>query len=219
MNEGNIKLDIKIAPDLSHLLPEQLLVIKKDKPADINNEIGRFFKKYNIIEHNPPGESFNIDIFYRLQAYAAYYKASGSTVNERKPEDITISVVIEEKPVELFKALENRNRKVNIEMPYKGIYYIKGNILFPIQVIVTDELTDEGHTWIKSLSRKMDMADMKKLLYKTKELKEEHEKELANSVIEAALMANKALIEEIKENEEIRGLLMELSEETAKKYL
>ena len=41
----------------------------------------------------------------------------------------------------------------------------------------------------------------------------------ANSLIETVLNANSALINEIKENEEISRLLMQFSEETAKKYL
>ena len=33
-----------------------LLVIKKDFPDDIRNEIGEFYRKYNIIEHNYQGD-------------------------------------------------------------------------------------------------------------------------------------------------------------------
>ena len=36
---------------------------------------------------------------------------------------------------------------------------------------------------------------MKKLLYKTRKFKGEHERKLANSVIDVALKANKALLE------------------------
>ena len=186
-----------------------LLVIKKDEPVNITNEIGRIFKKYNIMEYKSPDDSLNIDTFFKVQAYAALYKADGSTVDEKKEYDMTISLVRERKPLGLFKSLKERNRK--IEMPYKGIYYIKSGTLFDMQVIVTSELSGDEHAWIKSLSYKTQFADMKKLIYKTRKLGE-HEMELANSVIDVALRANKALLEELRGDDEMSGLLLELAE-------
>ncbi len=122
-----------------------------------------------------------------------------------------------EKPLELFDILKNDG--IEMEMPYDGIYYLKNNVLFHIQVIVIDELSAEKHIWIKSLSNKVDIAGMKNLLKQSIILKDGHEKEVANSLIETVLNANSALINEIKENEEISRLLMQFSEETAKKYL
>ena len=97
-------------------------------------------------------------------------------------------------------------------MPYKGVYYIKNNIMFATQVIVTSELPGDGHGWIKSLSHKTKLQDMKKLLDKTRKFKDEHERELANSVLDVALRANKALLDELKGDEEMSGLLLELAE-------
>lgn len=187
-----------------------LLVIKKDKPVEITNEIGRIFKKYNIMEYKSPDDSLNIDTLYKVISYAALYKSEGSTVDEKKEYDITISLVRERKPLGLFKSLEERNIKT--EMPFKGVYYIKSNIPFAIQVIVTSELPGDGHGWIKSLSHKTKLQDMKKLLDKTKKFKCEHEKELAYSVLEVALRANKTLIDELKGDDEMSGLLLELAE-------
>jgi len=187
-----------------------LLVIKKDEQTDITNEIGRIFKKYNIMEYKSPDDSLNIDTLYKVQGYAAFYKSDGSTVDEKKEYDITISLVRERKPLGLFKSLKERH--IKIEMPYKGVYYIKSGTLFDTQVIVTGELSGNGHTWIKSLSYKTQFSDMKKLIYKTRKLKGEHERELANSIIDVALRANKALLEKLKGDEEMSGLLLELAE-------
>lgn len=187
-----------------------LLVIKKDEPVKITNEIGRIFKKYNIMEYKSPDDSLNIDTLYKVQAYAALYKSDGGTVNERKVKDITMSLVRERKPLGLFKTLEEMD--IKIEMPYKGVYYIKSGVLFATQVIVTGELPNDVYTWIKSLSHKTKMPDMKKLLDKTKKFKGEHEKELAYSVLEVALRANEALLEELKGDDEMSGLLLELAE-------
>lgn len=187
-----------------------LLVIKKDEPVEMTNEIGRIFKKYNIMEYKSPDDSLNIDTLYKVISYAALYKSDGVTVNEIKAEDITISLVRERKPLGLFKTLKEMD--IEIEMPYKGVYYIKSGVLFAAQVIVTGELPGNGHTWIKSLSHKTKMQDMKKLLDKTKKFKGGHERELAYSVLEVALRANEALLEELRGDDEMSGLLMELAE-------
>ena len=187
-----------------------LLVIKKDRPVEITNEIGRIFKKYNVMEYKSPDDSLNIDTFCKVQAYAALYKPEGSTANEKQIKDITVSLVRERKPAGLFKDLEEMG--MEIEMPYKGVYYIKNNIMFATQVIVTSELPGDGHGWIKSLSHKTKLQDMKKLLDKTRKFKDEHERELANSVLDVALRANKALLDELKGDEEMSGLLLELAE-------
>ena len=72
-----------------------LLITEKDKPVNITNEIGRIFKKYNIMEYKSPDNSLNIDTLYKAQGYAAFYKSDGSTVDEKKEYDITISLVRE----------------------------------------------------------------------------------------------------------------------------
>ncbi len=188
-----------------------LLVIKKDSVATLSNEIGKIFKGYNIIEYKSPDDSLNIDTFYKTQAYAGLYKAAGKTVNEREAEDITVSIIRESKPIELFKLLKSKN--VQITMPYKGIYYINNGIsIFPTQIIVTRELSDKGHTWIKSLSNKMQMPDMKKLLTETAKLKNDYEKELADSILEVALKVNSMLIEKLRGDSDMSGALMELLE-------
>ncbi len=186
-----------------------LLVIKKED-VDITNKIGRIFKKYNIMEYKSPDDSLNIDIFYKVQAYAALYKSDGKTVDEKKADDITVSIVRERKPIKLFKTMENMD--INIEMPYEGIYYIKSGVLFTTQVILTGELPDMEHAWIKSLSYKIEFTDLKKLIYTIRGLKGEHERELADAVIDVTLKANKDLLEELRGDEEMSGVLMELAE-------
>lgn len=160
------------------------------------------------MEYKSPDDSLNIDTFYKTLTYVYFYKTDGETVDERQIDDITLSIVIESKPMELFNSLEEMNAKIT--MPYSGIYYIDGITWFPTQVIVTSEL--EGHTWLKSLSSNMEMSDMKNLLDETAKLKGEHEKELANSVLDTALKANKDLAEELVTDNYISEELLKLVE-------
>lgn len=72
-------------------LEVDLLVIKKDNSALINNEIGKLFRRYNIVEYKSPDAHLSIDTFYKAGAYASLYKSYGATVDERDAGEITVS--------------------------------------------------------------------------------------------------------------------------------
>ena len=115
-----------------------LLIIKKEGNQPIKNEIGRLFRKYNVLEYKSPKDELNIDTFYKVEAYAALYKAYGEAVDGRKAEDITVSLIREAKPEGLFQYF--RRHSIPVGNPYPGIYYVENGSFFPTQIIVTREL-------------------------------------------------------------------------------
>ena len=139
-----------------------LLVIKKESHVQISNEIGRIFRGHNIMEYKSPDDHLDVDTFYKAGAYASLYKSYGKTVDERKAEDITVSMVREVRPRGLFKYLKEHG--IEIGNPYHGIYYVLDGVLFPTQIIVTGELDGQNHTWLKALSDKLKKEEMKNLL-------------------------------------------------------
>lgn len=106
-----------------------LLVIKKDKDVRIENEIGKIFRGSNILEYKWPEAHLDIDTFYKSGAYASLYKTYGETVNERKADDITVTIVRDRKPEGLLKYFKEYG--VRVETPYDGIYYVLDEVLFP----------------------------------------------------------------------------------------
>ena len=110
-----------------------LLVIKKRKNVTIANEVGAFFRQYNIMEYKSPDDHLNIDSLYKTIAYAGLYKAYGETVDSIPADEITVSLVREKKPEGLFSYLKEHDIKVKEEFP--GIYYLEDKLLFPIQII------------------------------------------------------------------------------------
>lgn len=127
-----------------------LLIIRKNTLVPISNEIGTFFRGHNIIEYKSPEDSLNIDVFYKSMAYAGLYKSYGKSVDERKADDITVSIIRESQPRALFSYF--REHGYVLANPVKGIYYLEGNVLFPTQLIVTNELGQKSHAWLKALS-------------------------------------------------------------------
>ena len=187
-----------------------LLVIKKDKDIQISNEIGRMFKGHNILEYRSPEDRMDIDSFYKAGAYASLYKAYGETVDERKAEDITVSLVREAKPDGLFRYF--REHKVEVSNPYPGIYYVLDGVLFFTQVIVTRELNGKSHGWLKSLSDKLKKEEMEALLKRARSLSGKLERELADAVLEVSVKANREIVEELKGDEAMCQALLEIME-------
>ena len=187
-----------------------LLVIKKDRAVQIENEIGRIFRGYNILEYKSPEDHLDIDTFYKSEAYAALYKSYGDTVDERKADDITVSIVREAKPEGLFRYFEEHG--FGVEISSQRIYYIGGKVPFSTQIIVTRELEGKSHTWLKALSNKLKKEQLKSLLECMEGLTQKQERELADAVLEVSVRANQEIVEELKGDESVCQALLEIME-------
>lgn len=187
-----------------------LLIIKKAAGIQIENEIGKFFRHYNLMEYKSPADELNIDTFYKSIAYAALYKSYGETVNSRKTSEITISIIREAKPHKLFAYFAKQD--ITLSNPAKGIYYMPNRFLFPVQIIVAKELDKADHIWLSSLSPKMKKQDMIKLFQRIDALKSAFDKELADSVLEISVRANEQIVNELRGDDLMCQALLEIME-------
>ena len=193
-----------------------VLIIKKKNKDKIEKNIGRIFRKHNIIEYKSPEDYLSIDDFYKVFGYACLYKSDTDNVNSIRAEEITVSYVCESSPRKVLKHLEEI-LKYEIVKVDKGIYYILGAI-FPIQLILTSELSEKSNFWLRNLTNNLKEEN------EVVELATEYEKN-RNNVLYKAMMdvivrANKELFEEVKEKdmcEAIRELFHDEIEEVTKK--
>lgn len=144
--------------------PKQIdvLIIKKDENVAIQKNIGRIFRKYNIIEYKSPTDYLSVDDFYLVYAYACLYKADANYENKILAENITITFVCSHYPRELINHLKDV-RNYELEYIEKGICYVNGDF-FPIQIVLTKELTDEENLWLHNLSNDIQEEVIEKLL-------------------------------------------------------
>ena len=191
-------------------LEVDLLVIKKDAGIEITNEIGKLFRGHNIVEYKSPDDHLNIDSFYKAGAYASLYKSYGKTVDERRAGDITVTLVRERKPSGLFTYFKEHG--ITYTNPYKGIYQVTNTVLFPTQIIVTKELNPKEHVWLKALSGQMEKQQMRELLEKIEKLDLKIDRELADSVLQVSIGANKQVVEELRGDENMCQALLEIME-------
>lgn len=187
-----------------------LLVIKKEASVQIASEIGKLFKGHNILEYKSPEDHLDIDTFYKTLAYACLYKSYGKTVDAIKAEEITMSIIREAKPIELLRYF--RGHGCDVTKVYGGIYYVKGKTWFPTQIVVTGELNWDAHMWLKGLSGNLQKGDIWKMLEERNHMTEKADRELADSVLEVSISANREIIDELIGDESMYEALMEIME-------
>lgn len=191
-------------------LAVDLLIIKKRPEVSISNDIGVFFRGHNIIEYKSPDDGLNIDVFYKFMAYAGLYKSYGETVNERKADDITVTLIRESSPDKLFQYFQTHG--FSVTSPSRGVYYIEGRLLFPAQIIVTKELDASSHAWLKALSANLNKEDIRSLIDCARSLLDPSDKELADSVLEVSFNANPKAIQELIGDDTMYDVLLEFME-------
>lgn len=177
-----------------------VLIRKNDSTAIRNNEIGRLFRRYNIIEYKSPDDHMDIDTYYKVNGYACLFKAGGDQVDSIKAEDVTISLFRHTKPKGLFRRFKREG--ILIVNPYPGIYYVKGNTMFSLQIVVTRELDPDKHIWLVALSGRLKKEQVEKVLKRASQLTNQREKRLVDSVLQVCIAANQTTVEELKKEEE-----------------
>lgn len=173
-----------------------LLVIKKISDAKIKNEIGRIFKKHNVIEYKSPEDGLTIDDFYKTVGYACLYKGLGETVGQIATEEVTVSIFRESYPREMFKALEKEGQEIEERFP--GIFYIRGRIPFDAQIVVTGRLEKKLHRSLQMLSRSIRREDIEAFIEETGRLTEPGDRDNVEAVLYVSTLANWALYEEVR---------------------
>ena len=200
-----------------------LLIIKKLADVRIENEIGRIFKRYNVVEYKSPEDGLSIDDYYKTVGYACLYKGLGDRVNQIPAEELTVSIFRENYPRELFEELRRAGRVLEERFP--GIFYITGNVLFDTQVVVTGRLSGEPHSGLRILSRTAAEEDVRAFLRQARELTNPGDRNNADAVLQVSISANEVLYEKIRRDsgmcEALRRLMKDeiaeiLEEETTK---
>ena len=191
-------------------LEMDLLIVKKEKDVEIKNEIGKIFRRHNIVEYKSPDDSMNLNTYMKVIAYACLYKAYENHVDEIELDEITITMVREKKPVKLFQWFEMNGYQV--EETFKGIYYVIKENLFLTQIIVSKELSKENQKWLTLLSKELDKTDVKRVVRQIETLTLKSEKSYVDSVLQVAMKENKQIFGQLKEEEKMCQALREFFE-------
>ena len=188
-----------------------MLVVKKHPTAIIKNEIGKIFRGHNLIEFKGFGDSLSIDTLYKGIAYACLYKSMGKRVDEIPAEEVSLTFMRVAYPKKLFTELREKGCKV--EERYPGIYYLIGNVIFPIQVIVIKDLDSEKHAGLKILTKEAKEEDIRKFLTEARLAKEPGDLANIDAILQVSVSANRKSYETVREDKDMCQALRELMQD------
>ena len=171
-----------------------VLIIKKNSEEPIHKNIGRIFKKHNIIEYKSPTDYLSIDDFYKVYGYTCFYKSDSQKVNDILIEDVTITFASHKYPRDMIKHLKEV-RGYTIEYKEPGIYYILGDIV-PIQLLVTSKLSKEQNLWLNSLTNTL--RDKEQLTAIITDYQKHKDNDLYDAVLNLIIQANQKNFKEVK---------------------
>lgn len=126
-----------------------VLVVKKKGEQPIRKNIGRIFRKHNIIEYKSPEDYLSINDFYKVYGYTCFYQSETKRVKEIPPEEITITFICNHYPQKLLEHLK-KFKGIEAEKQEAGIYYLQGDS-FPIQLVIVKELSKKENYWLQNL--------------------------------------------------------------------
>lgn len=182
-----------------------VLVIKKETDAPVKKNIGKIFRKYNIIEYKSPDDSLSVDDFYKIYGYTCFYKADVPLVDSIPIQELTITFVTGTYPQNMISHLMEV-RHYSLEKMEAGIYLVHGDFL-PIQIIVTKKLSKQKNLWLKSLTNKLDPISAQDLIT---DYLAHPENKLYQSVITTIMRANQKIFKEVNSMDDI---VMEIVQE------
>ena len=173
-----------------------LLVVEKSEDFEIYNEIGQIFQKHNIMEYKSENDTLNEDTYFKVMAYAYLYKSSEKHVGDIDINSVTITFVRERKPEKLLRWFKDNNYKVYEKT--RGIYYVEKDGFVKTQVVVTAEVGEKEHIFLKTLKRGLKESTIDAFFDEAFALKEPFEKECVDSLLGIMVSSNQELFKKIK---------------------
>ena len=144
-----------------------LLIIKRLNDQKIDVDFAECFRRHNIVEFKSPNDELSIDVFYKTQAYACLYKASGETVNAIPADEVTVSLFRNQYPRNLVTQLKAQGCR--IEERHPGIYQLIGCGFFPTQLVITGQLEPAQHATLRVLSNHASREDVTSFIRASRE--------------------------------------------------
>ncbi len=222
------ELELRQDLDVLELIPEynlskkplqiDLVIIKKmDWKRTLQNEIGHIMRGHNILEYKGPGDELTIDSFFKVIGYASLYKAQGIAVNKIPASEVTVSFFRNAYPKALF--LELKKEGYILKKIYPGIYYVRGKVPFPVQVVVTSQLERKAHCSLRVLTTQVEMQDAELFLEQIHYLESKNERSNIDSVLQVSVNANKQVYSLLRRQNEMCEALRELMKDEIEKEL
>ena len=150
----------------------------------------------------------------KICGYANLYIGVAEHEGERPANEVTLSIFRAVKNPELFAELE---RNGNLFRAAPGIYYVKGLVDLPFQIVITSELEGEEYIEYHNLTDKVTRADIEHLIRIAGEAKDEVIREHYRVLLNLVAEKNPQYIDILRGEITVRDVLMEIVQEDVDK--
>jgi hypothetical protein len=139
------------------------IIIKKDRDAVIDHDIGGFLNTWNIIEYKSPDDSFTEPDIHKILAYAHIFKTTHPDVAW---EEGTITIIRTGESKSVLKYLSKLGYEIKKLFNEAGQAWAYEAYAFGIliRLIQSEHLPDSGNTLLRHLRKGLDTATLKKVL-------------------------------------------------------
>jgi len=133
-----------------------VLIIKKKRNVVLQKNIGRIFKRYNIVEYKSMDDHVRVGDYHKTHAYARLY----AYLNNVKVKDLSVTFATTRRPVKLLAFLKDQ---LEVRQAEQGIYVVEGEA-YPTQIIVGKELSEKNNFWLANLRKGLTAEQWNKIL-------------------------------------------------------
>ena len=124
--------------------------------------IFRIFKKHNIAEYKNPHDALNGRVIRKGCGYVNLYIGTAEHEGDVPPEQVTLSIFRDRKPVKLFREMMESGQLT--EDAVKGIYHVEGLIDLPFQIVITGELEGPEYAACRALTDRASGVDVEQII-------------------------------------------------------
>ena len=157
-------------------------------------------------------------------SYAAQYKSNGyddttkkSGVNIKPMSDITLTFLRISKPEKLLSYLERHG--FSLSQKFAGVYYVSGIAELKIQIVVGAELEGDEFIPLRVQKENASEDDIRKFIEMCGELREQAEKDMADTIIQISISNNEKTYERLKEESDMSQALEKLMGDRLEKIM
>ena len=227
--ESILRLDTYDYGSGVHLLTEEVLgeeppradfiVLVEEPGVHLDKSIFQIFRRHNVIEYKNPNDDLNERVLRKVTGYANFYIGLAEHAEDIRSDEVTISVFREKRNPQMFRQMMDAG---TLEADaVKGIYHVKDYTDLPYQIVITSELEGEEYAAYRVLSDKAKEADVKSLIVRGKDEKNDVKRRHFRVLLGLVAEKNPEIVEDImrKEREEMSDALTRIMKDDIDKVV
>ena len=171
-----------------------ILVVKKDRNAEVRNGIGGCYREHNIIEYKSPDDLIDASALLQATGYACLYMR----MEHLKLDDVMVSLVGYHYPKTIIEKLKRVG--YTIRLIEDGVYLLQHEELIDIQIVLVPKIDPVQYPWITMIRKQLSNERIADVIRQVERLQDSRYEELAETVTDL-------ILRRLKKNNQMEGVL------------